>query len=467
MRPATVFIVKDQANFKDSSVSKTICNPTINLASEMSKRKQEDVGSSGKEAGEECPPLKKPNNSANKPDLSLYEASRNSLRNNKHISSMIFYDEYYQVRMRQIQATYKVRQAHWSSQGYSYRILLIWDHDRLWGTFDLGFFKGVFLVDPGPGQDHFQADDDYDHEHLNENGSQDEDEQGDEYVHEDNHIYTSESREYPLVWRGTSTQMPHNVFYSCTTVGKIRFGQNEIWGHFEEMLGVGLPEGRCEFHGKTPFGPNLVPISIQEVIDDWNNHGIFCDDEAPRSPSPNVDNPSDEGNESAAATPPSATPREWTKEDQAQFLGPVTGIFNITSDRIEQEWPKMSQKLTIRLHIDDGQKVVWGYFDVSIADGYIYLVQQADGLVPDNTMEFQWRGRESGTGSAINGSGEITITENNTVQGVFRGMAGDVDFKGKRNFMPSRISGRNIDYYRRGWEDYTRGGNSSFYGSRW
>jgi hypothetical protein len=128
--------------------------------------------------------------------------------------------------MRQIQATYNVKQYHWLNQGYGFRIQLIWDHDRLWGTFDLGFFKGVLLIDPGPGQDHFQAEDEYNHQHPAEHDS--EDDQESEFES------TSESREYPLVWRGTSTQIPDTLFYSPLTVGKIRFGLDEIWGHLKQ-----------------------------------------------------------------------------------------------------------------------------------------------------------------------------------------------------------------------------------------
>lgn len=205
--------------------------------------------SSGKDAGDRQLPCKKR-------DLSIYEAARKSLHDNKHIKNIIFHDDYFRARLRQIQATYKVQQDHWPDKGYNFRIRLIWDHDRLWGTFELEFFKGVFLIDPGPGQDHFQADDDYDHQHpKGESHLQDENE-------DDRESEFALSREYPLVWCGTSTAMPDVLFNSPMTIGKIRFSLNEIWGDFEAMLGIGLPHGRCKFHGKTPFGPCLVSISI-------------------------------------------------------------------------------------------------------------------------------------------------------------------------------------------------------------
>jgi hypothetical protein len=86
---------------------------------------------------------------------SIYEAAAQSLRDNKHMNNMVFYDEYLRDRIRRIQHTYKVKQDYWPNQGFGFQIRLIWDHDRLWGTFQLGFFNGVFLIGPGPGQDHF------------------------------------------------------------------------------------------------------------------------------------------------------------------------------------------------------------------------------------------------------------------------------------------------------------------------
>lgn len=222
------------------------------------------------------------------PHHASYESAIDSVLNNKHINNMVFHDEdYYRVRMRQIQGTYKVQQTHWPNQGYGFRIRLIWDHDRLWGTFELGFFNGVFLIDPGPGQDHFQASDDYHHQHPD---GETQPEGNDEQELDD----PSEYREYALVWRGTSVKMPDTLFFSTMTVGKIRFGFNEIWGHFDAMVGVGLPNYRCEFHGERRPGPVVGSLSIQDVIDDWNHHGMFCEDESPRLSSSNRDKPKDE-----------------------------------------------------------------------------------------------------------------------------------------------------------------------------
>lgn len=249
--------------------------------------------------------------------------------------------------------------------------------------------------------------------------------------------------------------MPDTLLYSPMTIGKIRFGLNEIWRHFEAILGVGLPNGRCEFHGKKPFGPSVVSLSIQDVIDDQNKYDIFCEGEAPRSSSPDADKPKDKSSKSATTPSPSTISQELTKGPN-EFLRSITGIFNITSEAVEGEWCSKSRGLSIRFHIDEQQEKVWGQFDVGIVDGFLLLSRPPDGLTHSTPMEFQWRGRESETGSLRKGTDEVTIWEDRTLQGVFRGMVGDIDFNGKAS------SGRDIGYYRRGWEDYAYGGDALF-----
>ena len=129
--------------------------------------------------------------------------------------------------------------------------------------------------------------------------------------------------------------MPDILFYSPLTVGKIRFGLNEIWGHFEAILGVGLPNSRCEFYGQLLFGPSRLSVSIQDVIKEWNNHDIFGEeDDVPRLPSStNAANLNSKS--SIPSSMPSPTPQEWTEEDQEEFLRSITGIFDVTSEAIE------------------------------------------------------------------------------------------------------------------------------------
>jgi hypothetical protein len=56
--------------------------------------------------------------------------------------------------------------------------------------------------------------------------------------------------------------MPDTLFLSTLTVGKVRIGRGEIWGHFETMPRVGLPNEISDFHGKKPFRPSVVTLSI-------------------------------------------------------------------------------------------------------------------------------------------------------------------------------------------------------------
>jgi hypothetical protein len=47
----------------------------------------------------------------------------------------------------------------------------------------------------------------------------------------------------------------------------------------------------------------------------------------------------------------------------------------------------------------------------------------------------------------------MTISEDRKVRGVFHGMYGGIDFRGKRKFMPPGPSGYDTAYYRQGWKN--------------
>lgn len=51
--------------------------------------------------------------------------------------------------VRTLQNTYVVQLDDYPDVGYKFSIKMLWDYDRLWGIFDFGHTKGVFLVDPG------------------------------------------------------------------------------------------------------------------------------------------------------------------------------------------------------------------------------------------------------------------------------------------------------------------------------
>ncbi|CAD6446957.1 e296eda9-840d-4efa-bc61-c1e34c6a344f-CDS [Sclerotinia trifoliorum] len=244
---------------------------------------------------------------------------------------MVFHDEYYR---------------------YTSRIRLIWDHDRLLGTFDLDVFNGSFVIDPGPGQDHFKADVEYSkfHEALAK-------------------IKNRVKRvSFQMAWN--KCKIPHKSFNSAFTIGKIRFGNGKIWGHFEAMSGVGYPGGR---HVCSKF------------IDKWNGYAETEEDEIPRSPTPRstiAKSPSehDDTYSTGSLMDDTSQLKEWTEKDQQSFIEMITGIYDITSREIEEDWLSTSKGLMARLHVDQQQGKVLGYFDIGIVEGFLCLNDSLEAL---------------------------------------------------------------------------------------
>ncbi|APA06173.1 hypothetical protein sscle_01g009430 [Sclerotinia sclerotiorum 1980 UF-70] len=396
-------------------------------------------------------------------------AANKSRRENEHINAMVFNDEYYRERMRNIQATYKVKQDNSPGLGYTSRIRLIWDHDRLLGTFDLDVFKGSLVIDPGPGQDHFKADIEYskfhearakDKESSEESADdEDDDDGGDDEI--------AATKEYRFKWRGTNAKIPHKSFNSTFTIGKIRFGNGKIWGHFEAMSGVGYPGGRCEFHGKIPHGPCLVDMSVQEFIDKWNGYAETEEDEIPRSPTPRstiAKSPSehDGAHSTGSLMDDTSQLKEWTEKDQQNFIEMITGIYDITSREIEEDWVSSSKGLMVRLHVDQQQGKVMGSFDIGIVEGFLCLNHGLEALKHYSPIEFEWYGRGTFSGSIEQGTGTLAIRTQGarTVEGIFSDMPdkndGQVDFHGMRRLLPAGVSGRGSGYYRAQWKEHKR-----------
>lgn len=407
------------------------------------------------------------------PNMIKCLASNKSKRENDHINAMIFQDEYYRDRMRNIQATYKVKQENLPGLGYSSRIQLIWDHNRLLGTFKLDVFEGSLLIDPGPDQDHFKADIEYSKFHeARAKDKQSDEESGDDNDDDDADYGDDEiasTREYRFKWRGTNPKIPLKTFNSAFTVGKIRFGNGKIWGHFEAMSGVGLPGGRCDFHGRIPHGPCLVDMSIKEFIDRWNGYAEIEEDEEPRSPTPRsmtalsqIDNDGGADSMSLSAEDIVSKLEEWTEKDQQRFVKMITGIYDITSEEIETDWTSKSKGLVVRLHVDHSQGQVFGYFDIGIVEGFLKIDVGLDDLVHYSPMGFKWHGRGTATGACEKGTGTMSIRTvgSRIVEGIFCGMPdnndGQIEFRGTKKMLPSGVSGRGAGYYRAHWDEYTR-----------
>jgi hypothetical protein len=204
------------------------------------------------------------------------------------------------------------------------------------------------------------------------------------------------------------------------------------------------------------FGPSRVPRSLQSFIDEWNDHAIWGEDETVRLP-PGSKNDLESIKPSVSSSESSVSSTEWTAEDQGEFLACVTGLFDITSTAIEQNWSTKANKLSIRFHVDREKNNVWGMFSTGICDGFLLLMNSPNNLEPDVPLKFRWRGREADTGDSMSGAGEVSIGDNRTIQGVFYDMYGNVDFTGERKFMPANISGYEPQYYRGQWIEYEPG----------
>lgn len=203
------------------------------------------------------------------PTMNKYLPARETLDANGFVNNPNI-SESDQCYLRDIQATYKVQQEHWADHGYSFQIMLIWDQDRIWGAFDLGFYKGVLVVDHGPNRLPPERS-------REQEGDQAGNEQADP-------IY------YDFTWRGTCSQIPDTAINNpLITKGKIEFGRfSSIRGYFEGMFGIGLPDGRCDFDGMPLRGPRRVPRNLQSFIDDWNDLNYFGEDETTRPAPPSV-----------------------------------------------------------------------------------------------------------------------------------------------------------------------------------
>lgn len=131
--------------------------------------------------------------------------------------------------LRRVQTTYNITLAPWPKQGDCWRIELIWDCDRLWGRFQIGFFEGVLLIDPVPIDGILDS-----------------------------------SRKLPFLWRGIPTNMPYSFHTSSLATGEIEIKRSGIEGHFNTMH-----HPKLEFCGK-PSRPNRVYHSFHSLFAGWN-----------------------------------------------------------------------------------------------------------------------------------------------------------------------------------------------------
>jgi hypothetical protein len=296
------------------------------------------------------------------PALDKYRAARTSLEENTFINnSSRSRDDL--IYLRGIQSMWKVKLHHLDSKGFVYQMMLIWDYDCIWGTFNLGAYKGVLMADHGP-----------DHEPPSLDDS---DESGDD---------NTDPVCFDFTWRGTCTGMPNTVLNNpLITRGKIEFGSSWISGYFEGMMGSGLPDSRCDFEGNRPWGPARVPRNLQSFIDEWNDLNVFDEEESIRLP-PRIgigasstgpghgrvereedddeDQDDDEDNEDDWEVEEDEGEEEDDGDnggnndeenegdeevDDEGALQAVSGLYGISSKTIAGEWPDKAKSLSARL----------------------------------------------------------------------------------------------------------------------
>jgi hypothetical protein len=198
------------------------------------------------------------------PAMDKYRSAWDTLHTNIFVNNPDL-TENDRIYLRGIQGTWKVKQEHWPDQGYNFQLMLVWDHDRIWGAFDLGYYKGILMVDHGPEREPPEFSREYD---------EDEDDEG--YEDQDP-VY------FNFTWRGTCTKISDTALNNpLITKGKIEFGPIGISGYFDGMGAVGFPNERCDFDGRPVFGPRRVSRTLQSFIDDWNGFNILGDDETMR-----------------------------------------------------------------------------------------------------------------------------------------------------------------------------------------
>ena len=217
------------------------------------------------------------------PARAKFMAARNSLRNNPFLNNPTLSD-HDRIYLRCIQGTWKVKLAPYANRGYTAQMMLIWDYDRIWGSFDFGSYKGILMVDHGPRCEPPQL---AGGEEENSGDGGDEDKGGEKSGLHGEDVSGGDSEElmyFDFTWRGERSRMPEVLVNNpLITKGKIQFGSTWIKGYFEGMAGLGrLPNSRCDFDGSPLFGPRRVPRDLESFIDSWNELTIFDEMETVR-----------------------------------------------------------------------------------------------------------------------------------------------------------------------------------------
>jgi len=372
------------------------------------------------------------------------------------------------IYLRGIQATWKIKLNDAPNNRHSFQMMLVWDYDRIWGSFDLGDFKGLLMVDHGPQSDPWE-------------------EQGSDEEEDDEPVY------FDFTWRGYRKAEPDILHINpLLTKGRIEFRTTTISGFFEAMGG---PQANpVAFEGQLERGPRRVARSLESFIDEWNEMSpAFSDEfESPRM-APTI--PARRGNVGSAAQGRHAgddddekdegddddesmdedeeedddEEDEDSEEDEemedvdndstggvgvGQFLQSLNGAYNITSDTVEEGWPDKAQGLELRLQYDAAQKKTWGHFDLGVWEGFMRRESSKGKFAYGQSLLFDYRSRDAETGENVRGKVAVELSNSRRVTGSFDDLYGpEVSFEGKRKQMPSGKSGQDVSFYRNGWKE--------------
>ncbi|RHZ57448.1 hypothetical protein CDV55_104460 [Aspergillus turcosus] len=382
------------------------------------------------------------------------------------------------IAMQLFQGTYRLEISELPHQ--ECRMTLIWDYDRLWGCFDIGVWKGLMLVDPGP---------------------------------RDN-TRTS----YSFAWRGVCENEPEVAYDNeGITIGEIILGgKGPVSGCFRGMAVADFPDDKCDFKAVREVGPPMVPWPVETFVADWNylQHDTSKEPESqrlvllPLSPEPesqivndetmqmdcaqvqeqqdpDQDEVTTEVHPSSPVRQPADTPqtslppedpaqlsqpaastisrlhaitftvqRSWARHDQDKFLEVVCGSYEISSPTMKHNWSRKANKLRMRLLVDRNESCVWGMFAMGVYRGLMLFQESPIRFQKDKRLKFCWRGRETDGRDCAEKLGYLSFAEDMSIQGCFYDMYGDVPFTGRRRIRPAVESRFDAAFFKQQWWEY-------------
>ncbi|EAW09067.1 uncharacterized protein ACLA_078150 [Aspergillus clavatus NRRL 1] len=393
------------------------------------------------------------------------------------------------IEMQLFQSTYRLAIR---DHDHASTLRLVWDYDRLWGCFDLGVWKGVMLIDPGP---------------------------------RDN---TTSS--YRFAWRGICEREPDVLFdKEDFAYGEISLGgPGPLYGFFKGMVCAGFADNQCDFKAERELGPAMVPWPVETFVADWNylrydkaqhaesarpillvQPGTQVGGEADEEPASMVEEAGDHGaqlEEDREATtevhpsspvrqspptpqtsPPAAmspsfshpTPHPSARltlgattsttptrsgrrhghghghgPDHDRFLEQVSGSYEISSPTMAHNWARRSQRLKMRLLVSRSDGCVWGMFNMGVYRGLVLFWDSPGRFQRGRRLKFCWRGREADARDVAENLGFLVFAEDMSLQGVFGDMYGDVAFTARRRNRPAFEPQFSAAFFRQQWWEY-------------